>query len=396
MFRCALALTLSLASACVPGGMTEADAGIEPVEDAGYLPHTKAKKLALANGAVCALTETGKVRCWGWSGQADDTTESKRWTHFGSASVKGNSWVPVEVPGIADATDITSSYQHLCVVTSAKKAKCWGWNSAGQLGIGTDEGRVAPVEVPLSNVKQVRVGGEHSCALLEDGTVWCWGSNFNDQLEKIPVALQADRWSPLKVPYVTGATDLFVDGNATCVIMAGQVRCWGALMPMAGASTSDDPPRLLPISGLSALSFWTFNACGLVGGAAKCWGKPDDGWLGTGAQFADAVGDGPHTVKGLESGVTQVTVGGAVKDGKAFTWGEGYSGDGKPYGDALVPVEVSGVSNVVEVQRYGSSFSCLRTTDGKVYCWGANSSLQCGTPKIDENYLTPQRIPTFE
>ncbi len=61
---------------------------------------------------------------------------------------------------------------------------CWGSNSNGQLGDGTTTDRHAPVQVTGLPAKatQVAAGGRHTCALLTDGTVWCWGKGGNGEL----------------------------------------------------------------------------------------------------------------------------------------------------------------------------------------------------------------------
>ncbi|MFH0820001.1 MAG: hypothetical protein V1892_03140 [bacterium] len=73
---------------------------------------------------------------------------------------------------------------HTCALLEDKTVKCWGENGFGQLGLGnTNSPQLNPVSVPnLSNVKAVAVGFFHTCALLEDKTVKCWGENYYGQV----------------------------------------------------------------------------------------------------------------------------------------------------------------------------------------------------------------------
>jgi alpha-tubulin suppressor-like RCC1 family protein len=60
---------------------------------------------------------------------------------------------------------------------------CWGSNSFGQLGNGTDQSVKKPAQVPkLGNVSAISTAGQHMAALKKDGTVWCWGDNWSNEL----------------------------------------------------------------------------------------------------------------------------------------------------------------------------------------------------------------------
>lgn len=395
--RLLLLVCLAAFAGCPPVTVEpEPDAGVEPSKYP-VLPLARATKVVVGVGYACALTSTGTVRCWG---QSSTSATGGTVHHFGSASLEDNIPEPVEVAGLTGVVDITVKYSTVCVLTNTKKVKCWGRNDTGQVGNGTDTLSIdTPYELPLSNVKKVGVGYDHGCALLEDGTVKCWGTNGDNQLEDIPVTLQADRWAPLTVPYVTGATDLFVSSRATCVLIGGQTRCWGAGFPYLGATmSSDPPPRLLDAPNVTGLVLSSFVACGIIGGTAKCWGDPNNGNLGTGADFGDPDVTVPADVRGLPTGVTSLTAGCATAAGKAYCWGNfpGLLGNGTDAAKSLLPVQVVNLTGAVQIEN-GFSTTCAVTSSGSVYCWGDAESGQVGVGSPHESrYLAPQKVKSFE
>ncbi len=89
---------------------------------------------------------------------------------------------PEAIAGIADARSLSLGTHHGCVRTDGQ-AWCWGSNSLGQTGrprAGSGRG-AARVEL-ATGVVDVQCGSQHSCALLEDATVQCWGHNFSNQV----------------------------------------------------------------------------------------------------------------------------------------------------------------------------------------------------------------------
>ncbi|ACL23604.1 RCC1 domain-containing protein [Chloroflexus aggregans] len=122
---------------------------------------------------TCALTGSGGVWCWGYnlSGQLDDGTTSRS--------------TPVAVSGLpSGVTAIAAGGWYTCARTSSGGVRCWGANGSGQLGDGTTTKRSTPVAVSglPSGVTAIAAGGEHTCALMSSGGVWCWGRNDSGQL----------------------------------------------------------------------------------------------------------------------------------------------------------------------------------------------------------------------
>jgi alpha-tubulin suppressor-like RCC1 family protein len=123
---------------------------------------------AAISGSCAALLD-GTLRCWGANdyGQLGDNSQNP-------------SNVPVKVVGIATAVQVAKQPAHACAADTSGKAWCWGRNAFGELGIGTNLN--APVPIAISRlpmlVLEVAAGTAHTCALLNDDSVYCWGQNI--------------------------------------------------------------------------------------------------------------------------------------------------------------------------------------------------------------------------
>jgi alpha-tubulin suppressor-like RCC1 family protein len=129
--------------------------------------------LSLGYVHSCARRTDGTVWCWGGNndGQLGDESFSE-------------SLVPVQAKGLVDAVQLGIGYSHGCAVRAGGSVVCWGRNDHGQLGTGeAGAAKASVVEVVgLSGVTSVAAGITHTCALRADGSIWCWGSNTFGQL----------------------------------------------------------------------------------------------------------------------------------------------------------------------------------------------------------------------
>lgn len=160
------ALTDARAARCWDLDGTDTPHALEGV-DAGVV------QISVGDLHACAVMESGGVRCWGgnFDGELGNGTTD-------------DSAAPVDVAGMTDAIAVSAGGIHSCAVTSGGGVKCWGANYYGSLGDGTTDDSSTPVDVAGidSGAVNVAAGAEHSCALLGDGTIKCWGSNFASQL----------------------------------------------------------------------------------------------------------------------------------------------------------------------------------------------------------------------
>ena len=165
-------------------GATVGDDPEETVDQLGYVnfgPGVEVIDVAAGYFHNCAILKNTSVACWGYDGPS------------GGSGVLGRG--PLEsyrspVPQVVDlgeehAVHLAAGYYHTCALLNTSRVKCWGVNIYGQLGIGnTDsigddayEMGVNLTSVPLNNVKHVSAGAYHNCAVLQDGSVTCWGRN---------------------------------------------------------------------------------------------------------------------------------------------------------------------------------------------------------------------------
>ncbi len=201
---------------------------------------TDAVTIAVDENRACALRATGAAACWGAGifGQLGDGSELDRYT-------------PTPVAGIGSATNLATGYHHACVLAPA--LSCWGRNANGQLGDGTktDRNTATPVVGLPSRILTATAGVSHTCVLEEAGTGACWGANDNKQLG-VSGAPVTDRTTPSSVTSLVGATTLVAGLNHTCVVLGdGVVKCWGRNLEYQMGTGNDTPSDVpVPVVGL--------------------------------------------------------------------------------------------------------------------------------------------------
>ena len=117
---------------------------------------------------------------------------------------------------------------HTCALLSNGTVQCWGSNGRGQLGDGTTTQSTTPVTVSgITNATAIAAGAGHSCAVLATGTVQCWGWNSYGQLGN-GTTTDSPTPTPVTVSGITNATAISAGGIYTCAMLAsGTVQCWG-------------------------------------------------------------------------------------------------------------------------------------------------------------------------
>lgn len=248
----------------------------------------------------CALVSGGAVRCWG----------SAEFGGLGYGNLEDRSTPGPDVPGVDQATQLAVGFRHACVLQQGGVVRCWGYNGDGQLGLGnTNSLGDAPNEMPLpadvgGEVAQIAVAN-HSCAVMKAGTVRCWGHNAFGKLGYGSTVNLGDEIGEMPRPDLElggPATQVVTGYSHTCALMANKkVKCWGdgqwgALGYASTDSLGDGPGEMPPPDvdlGGDAVKLWSHlghSTCALLAdGTLRCWGLNDSGQLGYG--HFDNVGD---------------------------------------------------------------------------------------------------------
>lgn len=180
---------------------------------------SNAQSISAGQFKSCAQLSTGAVQCWGFhdAGVPD-----------GNGSFDYYLNTPVSIDGISTAKSVKSANTHSCALLGDNTVKCWGSNGHYELGdTTTTKSWSAVVSSGISNVKEIGTGQYSSCALLNTGTVSCWGENLYGPDGDVLHAV--DRQTPETIPNLSGATSFDMGKNHSCAILStGQVACWGS------------------------------------------------------------------------------------------------------------------------------------------------------------------------
>ena len=321
-------------------GNSNGSSSSEPVTVTGLT--SGVTQLALGQHHSCALTTQGTVKCWG--------------AGWYSALGNGNGsdmYAPVDASLLtAKVKQITAGYQHNCVLTTTGGVKCWGWNGYGQLGDGTFSEITTPKDVIglTSGVVQISTTYGHTCAVLTNHTLKCWGLNDQGQLGDGTYTTQT---VPVMVQGLNGNVKSVSTGRFnTCVItLTNAVKCWGyngwGQLGNGSTASSVSPVDVPSLGNISKLSIGEGQICSVsVNGELKCWGRNDQGQVGDGTVSSRLT---PFTPDGMSSHVSDVWASGyihtcAVIDGGVVKcWGYngwGQLGNGST-ASSLVPSDVT-------------------------------------------------------
>jgi len=252
----------------------------------------------------CFMLDNGSVKCWGAnaSGQLGLGHTNSRGDELNEM---GDNLTAVDLGTGRTATAIAAGYQHTCAILDNESVKCWGSNASGQLGLGdTDSRGDEPNEmgdnllaVDLgTTAKAISAGDSHTCAILDNSQVKCWGDNTYGQLgqgDNSNIGDNPNQMGSLNpVNLVSGRTAKFITTGTgyTCALLDDDsVKCWGrghAGQLAHGKTQPVDSPPNLPInlgSGITAkaITAGKFHTCAVIDNSSiKCWGLNDSGQLG--------------------------------------------------------------------------------------------------------------------
>ncbi|HEY2515983.1 MAG TPA: hypothetical protein VGI39_34165 [Polyangiaceae bacterium] len=349
---------------------------------------------------ACALLSTGTAKCWGndGSGQLGDSA-----TSCGTPCVKTSAQAVTSLAGtpLSGIATLATGGQHTCAIVGDGTVMCWGSNDHGQLGIGGADsgyhGVPYTVQAPApTKFAALALGKAHSCALTDQGAVWCWGDNGAGQSGSDPS--NATVPAPALVNGLPSIAALDAGIDFTCAVDSnGGVWCWGndsnnQLGDGAGAKPAVFSPVRMSVGKTSAVSCGSTATCVLLGNAVSCTGLSAEGQLGLGSTTqvqvptpADSTDGGAPTFSSLQLGADHACA--IATDALESSYGALWCWGGNEHAQLFappppssfnVPLVVGAVDDTVQVLT-GSNFTCVLTkVDGTVRCVGDDSLGQLG------------------
>ncbi len=301
------------------------------------------------------------------------------------------------------AVQVAAGGVHTCALLTNGTVTCWGYNYWGQLGTATNNGTGTANPTPtvvagLAGVTQIAAGGDHTCALLTNGTVMCWGYNRWGQLGNATNNGTSNASpTPTLVAGLTGVTQIAAGLDHTCALLASTaVTCWGYNHSgqlgngtnIGNSNANPTPAAVTGLSGVTQITSGHDHTCALLSaGGITCWGSNLFGQLGTAANSGTSAANPTPTGGPGLTNAFRVAAGGdhtcaVYLFGAVACWGSNLygqlgnvtnSGSSNP-NPALIG---SGFSNGVGQIATGNAHTCVVTT-GTVTCWGDNQEGELG------------------
>ena len=326
-----------------------------------------------------------------------------------SDCIRGRLLAPKPVSLVSGGMAIGAN--HTCVLSDGK-VYCWGKNDRGQLGDGDPLNSAAHLsmrEFPrpvikddgsiLEGVEKIASSKNHTCA-VRAGRAYCWGANEHLQLgagvDDRPVAREVRGPSNSDL---FGVQEISTGADHTCAIVNGGIWCWGGNSHGqigVGATSGNTaipvpitvpyPSANTPVSGASKVAAGDSFTCAVFDGHVRCWGKNDQGQCGRSRANGNADVNDPEVITSdphaqeLVAGASHACI---LSDGKIRCWGSNSSGQSGLTGiNSDVPVELrdaggSALQNFQKVYAGGDSSCGLK--NGQIFCWGRGADGQLGT-----------------
>jgi alpha-tubulin suppressor-like RCC1 family protein len=344
--------------------------------DVGAYSYPQRSRIASGAEYACGLYSDGSLACWGRNSHGQ----------LGDGTVIGHNSPECSI--LSSVIEVAASVggSHTCALLADATVKCWGDNAYGQVGDGTTSSKLSPITISgLSNVVSIAAGATHTCAVLASGGVSCWGRNNAGQIGD---GTTTNRLSPTPISGLGNAVSITAGASHTCAVLAnGGVSCWGRnAYGQLGDGTTTDHPSPLTISGVSgavSLAAGDSHTCARLAssGVAQCWG------LNSASQLGDGTTTDHHAPTSVtvstSAAITAIAAGGyhtcaVLSDGTAKCWGENDFGECGTTNttNQMSPASVYGASSMTGV-ACGVEFTCA-ILGADFQCWGSNSYDQLG------------------
>ena len=341
--------------------------------EANATPSNPANRISTGEYHTCALLDNASVKCWGFNTYGQLGQGSYLDLGDGSGEM-GNNLATTDLGSGRTATAVSAGKDHACALLDDASVKCWGENSKGQLGQGSTTTRgdganemgdnLATTDLGSGrSATAISAGGQHTCALLDDASVKCWGLGDVGQLGQGSSSNLGDGGSEMgdnlaAIDLGSGRTATAISAGMyhTCAVLDdASVKCWGynhkgqlgqgstSNLGDGGSEMGDNLAAIDLGSGRSAtaISAGEYHTCALLDNSSvKCWGSNPYGELGQGN--SDHLGNG-----------------------------------GGEMGDNLAPIDLGSGRTATAISA-GRWHTCALLDDASVKCWGASDSGELG------------------
>lgn len=282
--------------------------------------------------------------------------------------------------------DVTTGGDHSCAVTDQGEAYCWGRGADGELGNGTVANSLTPARVQSGvTFKAVSAGEAHTCALDKAGRAYCWGWNA---FYELGITTAVDTRVPNPIEAAQQFSMISAGSFHNCAVaLDSRVFCWGYNrwgQNGNGLTQTTVPPEPIPLQA-RMVSAGGMHTCAIAtNGMAFCWGSNQYGQLGIGSDTLFVTTPMPVRSSlqyiSIDAGITHTCA--VTVTGETYCWGSaafGEIGDGARFKEGVpgpaLPVRVEPINPVSAVST-GKYFSCALS--GSISCWGRGEEGQLG------------------
>ena len=347
------------------------------------------KAVSVSDGYSCGIKSDGSLYCWGDNseGELGLQTSGNRYATPQKVNTGSNiTWIDVTTNEIWDHE--MRNHRQTCAISDTKDLYCWGYNYRYILG----NDPIVPGAIPNyprqvflnATFKKVSLGN-NGCAILDDGSLGCWGWNYYGMLG---IQVSPYRESPGHVVTDNMILSVFA-GSRSAFAMDDHFDflVWGDNYYSElgnGDNVSINVPQKVNDPNYSHMKISSNgdHTCGIRNGDLWCWGKNDSGQLGTGD-----TNDVSYPVKISEGNWTDISAGYnhtcGIDNGKLFCWGGNSMGQ-LGIGNSTsknTPVQVGTDANWIDVSA-GENFTCGVKGNKTLWCWGDSSFGKIGSTTL--------------
>ena len=360
---------------------------------------TSHSPISTGGQTTCVILNDQNVSCWG----------SNNYGKLGNGNIDSYySSEPTIVEGLPSndgAVQVEVGDYVGCTVLESGRLYCWG--RGGYVGDGTNEDRAVATEVVTdkNNVKvsKVVVGQTHTCALISNGSVMCWGleneGKLGDGVERGTQYAYVANTPNYTIPIPDGrqAVDIGVDTSSTCAVLDnGSISCWGrASYTLLGSNIGNQPSTGYSFgNGITVVSITSYGGSQSGRVSGMCVILSDDSMACWHAKLKSSYSFSPHSPVMMAIGGQHACV--LLSDSTLKCWGDneyGQIGDGT-WEARDDPIHIQGFTTddpVIAVSA-GDRITCAVTSSGKVYCWGSNGHGAIGDGTSLDYYDEPVKI----